>query len=202
MKKIVKKAWNDPVWSRVIAHGIIVLLGFVIFALWTALKSLILGINFKSAFVAVLEVIASFLKTEVSFNYFGIVLIILGYSLGVFIVNKIIKRIKSKSVTSYNNMNFHGANIKWKWEKVDGEWKIKYDEYEKSCPRCRHDLEFEDNQGNKYLNCMNGVCNFRSSAYHYEAPSNVVVLMDLETHYFHTALESAVNSELRRRGLK
>ena len=47
----VKKIWNDPVWSKVIANGIIVALAFVLTIIWSMISAKQNQINFKTAFV-------------------------------------------------------------------------------------------------------------------------------------------------------
>ena len=61
---IIKENWKDPVWSKVIAAGIIAALGFILTSLYSLVVSLIQSISFKEAFQTIID----FLLQDVSLN--------------------------------------------------------------------------------------------------------------------------------------
>lgn len=72
---IIKENWKDPVWSVIIASGIITILGFILTTLYSLALSLIQSISFKVAF----ETIIDFLNKEVTLNLSVIFVLILLY---------------------------------------------------------------------------------------------------------------------------
>jgi hypothetical protein len=58
----IKEYWKDPVWSKVIATGII----FVIGTFLTALYAIIQNVVSKISFIDTLESIFNLLKTEIA----------------------------------------------------------------------------------------------------------------------------------------
>ncbi len=96
---IIKENWKDPVWSKVIATGIIAVLGFILTSLYSLVVSLIKSISFKDAFQTIID----FLSQEVLFNLGIFVVLIILYivltmnQLTSFVSNIYIKITSSKS---------------------------------------------------------------------------------------------------------
>lgn len=80
--------------------------------------------------------------------------------------------------------------------------RIKRKDYKLICPNCFHNLRPNDINGQHHLSCQNISCNFRSGVYYFEPPSNVIIIADMNSYYFHRALSSMVDAELRRKGVK
>jgi hypothetical protein len=198
-----RNIWTDPVWSNVIANGIIFSIGYLFYRLKSFDSSGSVKNEPNNAFSQIMNKLFDFLKTEngqyLSYGIFGILGLLFIWNL-IKLIRVSIYRIK---LSRFSKGFIWGALIKWKWERNNGDWRIVYGDYEKICPRCSHNLKFDENNGHYYLTCSNLNCNFRSGVYHIEPPSVVAVYgIDFNTLYFHQALESSVYAELRSRGLK
>jgi hypothetical protein len=201
-----KKVWTDPVGSKLIAEGFKELIKWSWGALILPLYVLISGMVSKTSFLASVKQtwksIVKFFIGNFQINFLTILLMLFGYILLTVLAKFIIRRFSEHSITKFTSANIWGADINWKWIKNKGKWKIKYGEYIMSCPTCLHNLKFDVINGQHYLSCRNIECNFRSGVYHFEPPSNVVILVDMDTYYFHNALISTVEAELRKRNSK
>jgi len=199
-----KKVWSDPVGSKLIAEGLKEIFkwswGTLLLPLYAFIKSLFSDTSFSSAWKQTWKSIGNFFISDFQINILTIILIVCTYIVLTLIIKFFTSRSSSHAIKSFNNANIWGADISWKWEKEkDGDWQIKYGEYKMVCPVCFHNLKHDDINGQYHLACRNIGCNFRSSVYHYEAPSNVVILADMSIHYFHNALTSTVEAEIRKR---
>lgn len=198
-----KNIWADAVWSKVIANGIIFIIAYYFYKFTTSSTDKPATNTPDISFDIFLKRAVDFFQTDngryISYGILGI--------FGMVFIWNIFKIIKAALIkikfNRFRKSNLWGARIKWKWEEKNGEWKIKYGDYEKICPLCFHNLEFDDINGQYHLKCPNLTCNFRSEIYHIEPPSSSVIIgVDLDTLYFHQALQSTVDAELRKRRIK
>jgi hypothetical protein len=201
----LKKIWKDSVFSKVIAEIIkwfwIAWFLPVVTAVFSIVKAFFTQTDFGIIWNESFDFFASLFNQTVNINLLTLSSSILGYFLitigfRYFISNRTVNRIKK-----YNSDKFWNAIIKWKWRKEKGELKIKYEDYELICPICSHNLLHDQQNGHHFLKCFN--CPFRSGIFHYEPPSGVVIIgVSMTDYYFHTALTSKVDAQLRLRGLK
>lgn len=198
----VKKVWTDPVGSKLIAEGIKEFIrwswGAILLPLYVILSALISKKSLLDSFNQTWTSINDFFFKGFQINLLMILTIIICYLL----LTWLIRRLSDYSITSYKTDNFWGATIHWKWVKDKGEWKIKQKEYKLICPNCFHNLRTDNLNGQHHLSCHNISCNFRSGVYYLEPPSNVIIIADMNSYYFHRALSSMVDAELRRKGVK
>lgn len=83
MKKIIliiKENWKDPVWSKVIAAGIIAILGFLLTTLYSLVISLIDSISFKDSINEVL----TFLDNEIKISIWLVLVLSILYLILIF----------------------------------------------------------------------------------------------------------------------
>lgn len=198
----VKKVWTDPLGSKLIAEGIKKIVrwawGILIIPLYAIISAFISKKTLLESFNQTWMFITDFFFKGFKVNFFTILIVILSYLL----LTWLIKRLSDYSITSYKTDNFWGAIIHWKWKKEEGEWRIKRKDYKLICPDCFHNLRPNDINGQHHLSCQNISCNFRSGVYYFEPPSNVIIIADMNSYYFHRALSSMVDAELRRKGVK
>lgn len=204
MKEKLKKIWKDSVFSKLIAEVIkwlwIIWVSPILIAIWSFFKALISEIDLQSAWTQTFLFVKSTANKTINFNLLTLIGFVVAYFLVTYLLRRFLSSRKSYKIKNYNNDKFWNAIIKWKWEKKDGQLRLVYDDYEKICPNCRHNLETENQAGSYFLECKN--CGFKSGQFHYEQPSNVMILMPMSTFYFHNALTSNVDAELRHKGLK
>ena len=204
MKEKLKKIWRDSVFSRLIAEALkwlwITWVIPIFILIWSIFKALISKIDFQSAWnqtVIAAKAIASY---TINLNILIILTIIVVYFIFTFFVRRFLASRKNSQIKNYNTDRFWNAIIKWKWEKKDGQLRVKYDDFELICPNSRHNLVFDNKAGSYFLKCNQ--CGFTSGQFHYEPPSNVIIMMPMTDYYFYNALTSVIDAELRHKGLK
>ena len=204
MKKGLKKIWKDSVFSKLIAEAIkwlwIIWVSPILITIWSFFKALLSKIDLQSAWTQTFIFLKDIANKTINLNLLTLAGFIVAYFIFTYLIRRLLSSRNSSKIKSYNSDRFWNAIIKWKWEKKDGQLRVVYDDYEKICPNCRHNLETESQSGSYFLECKN--CGFRSNQFHYEQPSNVIILMPMSTFYFHTALTSNIDAELRHKGLK
>ena len=201
MKKI-EKIWSDPVGSKIIAEIIKWSWGGLIIPLYAIVVSLTSKTSFLDRLKRTWNSIVSFFIKGFQINFLTIAVIIISYAVVTFLFRRLFSYLSRNSVRHFTEANIWGAIIKWKWEKKDGHFQIKYKDYELVCPTCSHNLEFDELHGQHFLKCKNLSCNFQSGIYHYQPPSGVFIMADMSSYYFHSALTSTIDAEIRKRGLK
>ncbi|OQP57932.1 hypothetical protein A3860_39745 [Niastella vici] len=201
-----KDVWKDPVGSKLIAEGLKELIkwgwGALIIPLYAFIKAIVTKASFVESLKQTWKSIVNFFIDGFQINLITILLMVAGYILLNILFRKVAKFSKKNAVTSFNSANIWGANIEWKWVKENGEYTIKYGDYKMICPKCFHNLSKEIEDGQYFLKCQNIACDFTSGVYHYEPPSGVRVVADMSTFYFHRALTSTVDAELRKKSIQ
>lgn len=197
--------WKDAVFSKLIAEVIkglwIVWLLPIALAINASIKSFFAEINFRTAWKETITATIDLVDKTINLNITTVILSIMAYILITCLIRKLISSRKSSKIKQYNTDRFWNAIIKWKWENENGELKVKYADYDMICPNSQHNLVHDqDHYGNYFLRCNQ--CSFTSAPFHTEAPSNVIILLPMNDHYFHSALTSMIDAELRRMELK
>ncbi len=204
MKDKLQKIWKDSVFSKLIAEGLkwlwITWATPVVLFIWTFFKAIIAKIDFQTAWNQTVTITKEIANKTINLNILTLLLFVIGYFLLTFLIRRAISTTKMSKIKKYTTDRFWNAIIKWKWEKKDEQLRIKYDDFDLICPNSRHNLVHDQNAGNYFLRCNQ--CGFTSTAFHYEPPSNVVILAPMTDYYFYSALTSMVDAELRHKGLK
>lgn len=200
----LKKIWNDSVFSKVIAEGLkwlwIAWVTPILLGIWAFIKALIAKIDFHSAWTQTVTAAKEIANQTINVNILTLLLFIVGYFVLTFLIRRFISSRKTTKIRKYKTDRFWNAIINWKWEKKDGQLRVKYDDFDLICPNSRHNLVHDQNAGQYFLRCNQ--CGFTSAPFHYEPPSNVIILAPMTDYYFYNALKSMVDAELRHRGLK
>lgn len=105
---MIKKFWNDPVWSKVIAVGIVALITLISTKLYSVSK----GISFKEAIDKILEI-----KIAVVYVIFALIVywIFSRIFRKVFIKEKTYLNIKQEKFKTFNRMTDPSTGILLKW---------------------------------------------------------------------------------------
>jgi len=147
--KLVLKLWKDPVWSKVIASGLLLffsLLGTWIFDLWPSIYTVL---------IQIFSLITYKVLVPTWLIAFSIPFLIFLIPLAQIIIPD-----KEPRFLKYTNDQILGINWSWEWSAPNfysDKYSIK--NLHPRCPKCRSSLEINDYSG-KLVNCINDECNW------------------------------------------
>lgn len=149
MKEIALKLWKDPVWSKVIAAGILFACGS-------------LGLWFLGLWTDIYEVLTKIWRVviyEVSVPLWLIVLLVPVLLLSVPLLKKLVANRKPRFL-QYRSDKILGINWSWGWSQPNfhnDKYSIK--DLHPRCPNCNSRIELNDYSGH-LVNCINDECNW------------------------------------------
>ena len=150
MKSFILKLWKDPVWSKVISTGLIVIFGTLgtwFLGLWPQIKTALIAV--VGAFLYQVEIPIWLILALVPCLLFFI---------------PILQSFKSDSEPSfvkYKSDKIFGINWSWGWS-PPGYYNDKYSikDLRPRCPNCNSSLEIDDYSG-ELVHCINDECNWK-----------------------------------------
>jgi hypothetical protein len=199
----MKKIWNDPVWSKVIANGLTALIAYLFFKL-TNPNVAIPSNNLSShdGMDMIMKSIFTFFESGFGLGLKYAIWVLLAL---IFIRNliKIIRGIIVKrKFNQYRTQIMWGANFKWKWTKYSDDFEIQYDDIQKICPTCGHDLSFR--KTDYYMTLICNSCHFESAPFYMSRSVedySLFILPGGQRTVFYREFNSNINAGLRQRGM-
>ena len=150
MIKILLNAWKDPVWSKLISAGLLVLFGALgtwIFSFWPEIKQILLCILYFSTYEVGVPV--------------WLILVTAPVLIGLVPFLKIFEKDSEPEFLKYKNDNILGIEWHWRWSlknKYSNEYSVR--DLHPRCPNCKSRPELNDYSG-KLVNCINDECNWQ-----------------------------------------
>ena len=161
---MIYKIWKDPVWSKVIAIGIIGLIVDYYLNLW---------IIIKNKFTSFLTYITNYSEVQnwiIGLMSICTLLVILFIIFGIW--NLFFKKNQKSNWENYKQDNFFG--LEWHWE---------YNQFDKQpnniyslCPNCKYQLYPTDNYHNLSYHCDNCQTSFQSINSNYQQLQHKITL--------------------------
>ena len=125
MKNFFRNAWEDPVWSKVIAAVIIALGGMLV----TAIKSICFNVSFGTAILDVLQF---------KLSLWIILVALFAVALGVAIYKKHSKRSKPSFVSEFTSGVYQNQQWHWTWEWSNEDKFYYVMDLNMMCPKCKN----------------------------------------------------------------
>lgn len=121
MNKLIKKVWNDPVWSGVIGSVVFALLGII----WSSVKSLLSEETFA-------ESLKSFFTFSIQLWIIVLVALIIAIVAGLY---RRLKTPKRPKFLDFTKGTYQSQQWSWTWEKV-GKNSYRVENLYLMCPAC------------------------------------------------------------------
>ena len=125
MKNLLRNAWEDPVWSKVIAAIIVALGGVVV----SAIRSLCSNVSFGTTILNVLRF---------KMSLWIVLLVLFAMALGVAIYKKHSGKTKPSFVSAFTSGVYQNQQWHWTWEWSDEDKFYYVMDLDIMCPNCKN----------------------------------------------------------------